>query len=197
MAVELSLAEARRIALAAQGFDRPRPRRVTIRDLARTIRQIALVQLDYVNIVVPSHYQVPFSRLGAYDRGMLDRLVYGSGEFTEHWAHEASIVPTETWPLLRYRRDEHRVRPWGFEKFIRDNPAYVATVLEEVRSRGPLRADELPEFPGTADALRHAWFRSVPRAVLEAHFGRGALAIATRESDFARRYDLAERVVPA
>ncbi|MFL5312123.1 MAG: hypothetical protein ACJ79H_16950, partial [Myxococcales bacterium] len=62
MAVQLSLAEARRIALAAQGFDRPRPRRATIRDLARTIRRLALVQLDYVNVLVPSHYQVPFSR---------------------------------------------------------------------------------------------------------------------------------------
>jgi uncharacterized protein len=194
--VQLSLTEARRIALAAQGFAWPRPRRVTIRDLARTIRRLGLVQLDYVNVLVPSHYQVPFSRLGRYDRTLLDRLVYGSGEFTEHWAHEASIVPTETWPLLRYRRDEHRVRPWGFEKFLRRNPGYVSRVLEEVRSRGPLRADELPRFAGASHELEHAWFKSVPRAVLEAHFGRGALAIAAREADFARRYDLAERVVP-
>ena len=141
MAVQLSLAEARAIALASQGFDRPRPPRPTIRDVARVIRQLALLQLDYVNLVVPSHYQVPFSRLGPYDRKLLDDLVYRSGEFTEHWAHEASIVPTETWPLLRYRREEHRVRPWGFEKFLRRNPAYVASVLEAVRTRGPLRAD--------------------------------------------------------
>src|SRR5437016_842548 len=134
MVVQLSLAEARSIALAAQGFDGRRPRRVTIRDLARTIRRLALVQLDYVNVVVPSHYQVPFSRLGPYDRTLLERLVYGSGEFTEHWAHEASIVPTETWPLLRYRRDEHRPRPWGFDKFLRENPAYVARLLQEVRA---------------------------------------------------------------
>jgi uncharacterized protein YcaQ len=193
----LSLAEARAVALAAQGFDRPRPRRVTIRDVASTIRRLALVQLDYVNVVVPSHYQVPFSRLGPYDRSLLDKLVYGSGEFTEQWAHEASIVPTETWPLLRYRRDEHRARPWGFDNFLRENPEYVARVLDQVRSRGPLRADEMPVFSGTARELDHAWFRSVPRAVLEAHFGRGALAVAKRESDLARRYDLAERVIPA
>ena len=197
MLVQLSLSEARGTALAAQGFDRPRPRRATIRDLARTIRRLALVQLDYVNVLVPSHYQVPFSRLGPYDRALLDRLVYRSGEFTEHWAHEASIVPTETWPLLRYRRDEHRPRPWGFDKFLLANPVYVARVLEDVRSRGPLRADELPPFEGITHTLDHAWFRSVPRAVLEAHFGRGALAIAAREADLARRYDLAERVVPA
>ena len=184
--MQLSLPQARAIALAAQGFDRPRPRRATIRDVARTIRRLALVQLDYVNVVVPSHYQVLFSRLGPYDRSLLDKLVYGSGEFTEHWAHEASIVPTETWPLLRYRRDEHRARPWGFDKFLRENPDYVAKVLDEVRTRGPLRADELPHLPGAPRELEHAWFGSVRRAVLEAHFGRGALAIATREMDFAR-----------
>jgi uncharacterized protein YcaQ len=196
MPVQLSLAEARAIALASQGFDRPRPVRPTIRDVARVIRQLALVQLDYVNVVVPAHYQVPFSRLGPYDRKLLDDLVYRSGEFTEHWAHEASIVPTETWPLLRYRREEHRVRPWGFEKFLRRNADYAARVLEEVRARGPLRADEVAYAGHSARQLRHAWFRSVPRAVLEAHFGRGALAVAARESDFARRYDLAERIVP-
>src|SRR5919204_4261925 len=196
MSLQVSLAEARAIALAAQGFDKPRPPRPTIRDVASTIRRLALVQLDYVNIVVPAHYQVIFARLGPYDRKLLDDLVYRSGEFTEHWAHEASIVPTETWPLLRYRRDEHRVRPWGFEKFLRRNADYVARVLEEVRTRGPLRADELSFSGDSARELQHAWFRSVPRAVLEAHFGRGALAVAARESDFARRYDLAERIVP-
>src|SRR2546426_6090704 len=106
MVVQLSLAEARSIALAAQGFDRPRPRRVTIRDLARTIRRLALVQLDYVNVVVPSHYQVPFSRLGPYDRTLLQRLVYGSGEVTQHLADEASVVPPETWPPLPDPRDD-------------------------------------------------------------------------------------------
>jgi uncharacterized protein len=193
---ELSLAEARSIALAAQGFDRRRLRRVTIRDVAGTIRRLALVQLDYVNVVVPSHYQVIFSRLGQYDRSLLDTLVYGSGEFTEQWAHEASIVPTETWPLLQYRREEHRARPWGFDEFLRENPSYVSRVLDEVRARGPLRADEVPEATATSRALDHAWFRSVPRAVLEAHFGRGTLAVANREADFARRYDLAERIIP-
>ena len=70
-------------------------------------------------------------------------------------------------------------------------------MLDAVRARGALRADELPHLPGAPRALEHSWFGSVRRAVLEAHFGRGALAVATREADFARRYDLAERVVPA
>jgi uncharacterized protein YcaQ len=98
---------------------------------------------------------------------------------------------------LRYRREEHRVRPWGFDRFLRENPSYVKRVLEAVRARGPLRADELPKADGAPHRIEHAWFGSIPRAVLEAHFGRGALAIAARDDDFARRYDLSERVIPA
>ena len=106
---DLSLAEARRIALAAQGFDRARPRRVDARGLARTVRQLGLLQVDFVNVLVPAHYQVPFSRLGPYPRERLDELVYRRREFTEQWAHEASIVAVESWPLLRHRREEFRI----------------------------------------------------------------------------------------
>src|SRR5271168_4547529 len=95
---EFSLAEARRIALAAQGLDRPRPRGpITVRHLRGVIHQLGLLQMDFVNVLVPAHYQVPFSRLGPYDRSRLDDVVYKRREFTEQWAHEASIVPLETW----------------------------------------------------------------------------------------------------
>src|SRR5579871_1535643 len=105
----ISLTEARRIALAAQGFDRPRPSRATARHLGDTIRRLGLLQIDCVNVVCAAHYMVPFSRVGAYDRAALEKLVYRSGQFAEHWAHEISIVPVETWPLLRYRRETDRV----------------------------------------------------------------------------------------
>src|SRR5437016_3188582 len=85
---DLSLPEARRLALAAQGFDRSRPRgRVDARHVRRTIRQLGLLQLDFVNVLIPSHYLVLFSRLGPYARACLDDLVYRRREFTEHWAH--------------------------------------------------------------------------------------------------------------
>ncbi len=133
----LSLSEARRIALAAQGFDRLRPTgQVSARDLRRTIRQLGLLQIDYVNVLLPAHYQVPFSRLGPYERSRLDDLVYRRREFTEQWAHEASIVPVESWPLLRHRMETHRVRPWGFESFMKQHAGYVDQVLDEVRARG-------------------------------------------------------------
>src|SRR5437660_1314891 len=100
---DLSLDEARRTGLAAQGFGKPRPARPTTRDVARVIRALGVVQIDCVNVVVPAHYQVLFSRLGPYDRAVFDRVAYRSGEFTEQWAHEASIIPVSTWPLLRHR----------------------------------------------------------------------------------------------
>ena len=194
----LSASEARRLALAAQGFDRPRPRgRVDVRHLRRVMHQLGLLQIDYVNVLVPAQYQVPFSRLGPYDRGRLDDLVYWRREFTEHWAHEASIVPMTTWPLLRYRRLAHRVRPHGFERFLRRDPSYSRLVIRQIRARGPLTAAALPSPPGADRRLPGAWVGTVPRAVCEAHFGRGTLAIADRRPDFARVYDLSERVIPA
>jgi hypothetical protein len=194
---DLSLSEARRIALAAQGFDRPRPpRRVGMEHLRRTIRQLSLVQLDFVNVLVPAHYQVLFSRLGPYERSRFDHLVYRRREFTEQWAHEASILPVDAWPLLRHRMERHRVRPYGFESLLEDQAVYVARVLDDVRARGPLTADDLPAPDGVVRRLEGSWFSSVPRAVLEAHFGQGALAVAERMANFARVYDLAERLIP-
>src|SRR5574341_1371795 len=129
---DLSLKEARRLALAAQGFDRPRPGgRVGLRELRRGLRQLGLLQVDHVNVLAPAHYQVPFSRLGPYDRSLLDDLVYRRRELTEQWAHEASILPMESWPLLCHRMETHRVRPWGFERFLERNPDYAARVLDE------------------------------------------------------------------
>jgi len=192
-AADLSSDEARRLALAAQGFDRPRPRgRVGAPDLRRTIRQLGLLQIDFVNVLVPAHYVVPFSRLGAYDRTLLDEVLYRGREFTEQWAHEASIVPVETWPLLRHRMEAHRARPRGFDSFMEKNAGYVEQVLAEVRARGPLAADDLPSPEGGSRRIPGAWIGTVPRAVLEAHFGRGVLAVAERRPNFARAFDLAE-----
>jgi len=192
----ISIAEARRIALAAQGFDRPRPKSVRIAEIAALIRRLGLVQLDFVNVIGPAHYQVIFSRLGSYNRKLLDHLVYRSGEFTEQWAHEASIIPMEAWPLLRFRMETFRLRPWGFEKMLRKCPEYADSLLNEIRTRGPLTADQLHHPDGVERRIPGAWHGSVPRATLEAHFARGRVAIADRLPNFARVYDLAERRIP-
>jgi len=197
MPTSLSRSEARRLALAAQGLDHARPRRATVRHLCETVRRLGLLQIDCVNVVCAAHYMVPFSRLGPYDRAAFDRLIYRSGEFAEHWAHELSIIPAETWPLLRYRRETDRVRPWGFARVLEERADYAAWVLEEVRRRGPLAADELPPPDGVAPRIPRSWIGTVSRGVLEAHFLRGSLAAAGRRPDFSRLYDLAERLIPA
>src|SRR5437763_3016156 len=130
---EIGLDEARRLALAAQGFGSPRPARPTARHIAATIRSLGLVQIDCVNVLVPAHYQVLFSRLGPYDRAAFDRVAYSSGEFTEQWAHEASIIPISTWPLLRHRMEVRRFDNWGFTAVVRRHPEYGEWVLAQVR----------------------------------------------------------------
>lgn len=193
---ELALADARRLALRAQGFARPRPARVEAEDVGQVIRGLALLQLDFVTVVVPSHYLILFSRLGPYERGLLEEVVYRRRGFTEAWAHEASIVPMDAWPLLAHRRRTHRVRPYFFGRVLEKQQAYLRLVLREVKARGPLTADDLPSPQGLARRMKHTWYGTVPRVVLEAHFGRGLLAVAERRPNFARAFDLSERIVP-
>ena len=194
----LSLSEARRIALAAQGFDRPRPTGpVTATHLRRVIRQVGLLQIDSVNVLLPAHYQVPFSRLGPYDRARLDALIYRDREFTEQWAHEASILPVEHWPLIRHHLGPHE-RRWGaLAKFMAAHAEYADRVLEEVRARGPVVASDIDEPNGSRARGGGWWGWTKAKATLEGHFARGTIAIAERRAaGFARAYDLAERVVP-
>jgi uncharacterized protein YcaQ len=196
----LTLSEARRIALSAQGFDRPRPKgKVNASHIRGAIRRLGLVQIDYVNVLTPAHYQVLFSRLGRYKKSLFDDLVYGRFEFTEQWAHERSILPVESWPLLRHRMESHRVRPWGFEKFLEQRSSYVARALEEIRARGPLSAEDLPEpdWATRRTSDKWGWGMNLKNQTLEAHFGFGRLAVVNRLPNFTRVYDLAERVIPA
>ena len=182
--------------MAAQGSIVPARSKDILNHIRRVIHQLGLIQIDYVNVLVPAHYQVLFSRLGPYEVAAR-RLVYDR-EFTEQWAHEASIVPIESWrQLLEYRRAEHRVRPWGFETFLNSNPLYVAAAVEQIRERGALTAEDLPSPEGAPKRVPETWYRSVPRSVLEAHFGRGTLAVADRKPNFARAFDLVERLIPA
>lgn len=193
----LTRPQTRRVALAAQGFDRPRPAgRADIRHLRRVVDTLGLLQVDLVQAVVPSHYLVPFSRLGPYDRGRLDRMVHPDRELTEHWAHEASLVPVGLWPYLGWRRRGHRVRPYTFAGMMESIPEYMDELLDEVAARGPLTAGDLPD-PEGLPKVESDWYRRLPRVVLEAHFGFGRLAVVERAPDLARVFDLPERVLPA
>jgi uncharacterized protein YcaQ len=187
----------RKLALSAQGFAAASTTSPPgMNDIARVIQRQGLLQLDFVNVLVPAHYLVVYSRLGAYDRQTLDRLVYEQGLFTEQWAHEASIVPIEAWPLLRFRREEFRPYPASPIMQYRKKAKYLAEVIEIINKKGAVTARDLPPVKGPKRKPGD-WHRSVARSALEYHFGSGRLAIARRLPNFQRAYDLSERLIHA
>jgi uncharacterized protein len=188
----LRIDQARRIALAAQGFDRPRPSgRIDIRHVRGVIDRIDLLQIDAVQTVERAQYLPLFSRLGRYPRALLDDAAYHRRELFEAWAHEASLVAVQRWPLLQYRR--HHWASRRAQRLEREQPDYLAAVLDEVARRGPLTVGDLPA-PGERTGPWWGW--SPGKTALEALFARGHLAIAERRGQ-TRVYDLVERVIPA
>ena len=193
--VSVTAAEARRIALAAQGFDRTRPEKATdIRHFRRAMADIAVLQLDFVNVLLPAHFLMIWSRLGAYDRERFEKFLYDSGEHTEQWAHEASIVASSDWPLLAHRRRDFQHWKNSPIKKMSNRQAYLDETLEAVRANGATTSGDLP----SVDSPRRKpgdWHRSVPRWALEYHFGKGNLAVRRRQKNFQRMYDLPERII--
>lgn len=187
----LSLAEARRVALAAQGFSgaaRLRKRRPFDPALAR----LHVLQIDSVNVFSRSHYLPVFSRHGAYDPGALDRHLMHSGEFTEYWAHEAAFIPVGDRPLFGWRMDEYRSRHRGNGRAQR-YAAAVDRVREVLTDSGPLLVRDLEDGPR---ARRGPWWDwSEAKHAVEMLFAWGEVVSAGREG-FQRRYALAEQVLP-
>jgi len=192
----LSASEARRIALAAQGFDRPRPATPTdARHFRRALHAIGVLQLDFVNVLMPAHFLMLWSRLGGYDRKQFESFLYGSREFTEHWAHEASVVRVSDWPLLEYRRKAWR--PWKRNPLgTLDSPDdYLRGIPEQVTADGAVTANDLPAAASAKRGKPGDWHRPVQRWALEHHFGRGGLGVRRRLTNFQRVYDLPERLI--
>jgi uncharacterized protein len=197
MRADLSLSQARRIALAAQGFDRPRPRgRIDAGHLSGVIRRLGLVQLDYVNVLLPAHYQVLYSRVGPFPRSLLDELIYKKREFMEQWAHEASILPVEDWPLLRHRMAADGRRPKAWAAFMKTHETYAGELLEAVRARGSLTAEEAPQREIGRKRRKDGWGWSIAKTTLEGHFVHGRLAVLERRTNATRVYAPAEAIIP-
>lgn len=192
----LSPAQARRTALAAQGFTRRIPAVASPRHLHRVMEHLGVLQIDSVNVFARSHYMPMFSRLGEYDVALLDRLfVSRTTHYIEYLAHEAAFMPVDDWALWRFRMDQWRQRLWNDpDGWMHANTRTLDWVRAELRDRGPLRPADLRD-----DAPRDRgpwWDWDEAKRALEYLWRCGEVAIAGRVG-FERRYGLAEQVVPS
>lgn len=197
MRTRLSAAEARRLALASQGFGDGRPDgAATGWDLRRVLKRVGLLQIDSVNVLTRAHYLPAFSRLGPYDTELLDRLSHRAPRrLFEYWGHEASLLPVELHPLLRWRMERAADDAWGgMRRIQREEPELVARVLDEVRERGPIAASELAEERPRRSGPWWDW--SDTKRAMEFLFWNGQVTAARRRR-FERLYDVPERVIPS
>ncbi len=201
----LRLAEARHIALHAQGFADPRPRgRVDRRHLRRVLDRVGLVQVDSVNVLTRSH-ELPFlARLGPYPRPALARWLWGGGgpgEVFEYWGHEASLLPVELHPLLRWRMAQQKHQWTGVNGFLRTHPGLADAIREAIAEQGPVPLGRLDHL---GDVIKRAkpkpgdmWNWTPAKKAVEWLFWRGEVAALRNPRTFERQYALPERVVPA
>jgi uncharacterized protein YcaQ len=190
---ELSNAEARRLALAAQGFTDPRPTgRVDRRHLRRVVERMGLIQIDSVNVLVRSQELPLFARLGPHLRTMIHDASR-DGELFEYWVHEASHAPAELHPLLRWKM--HGGHQWkAVTRLQQQRPGFVDDIHRRIRDDGPIVSGDLAQRVGPKGTW---WDWDDGKIALEYLFHTGVLAATRRLSDFARVYDLSERVLPA
>lgn len=196
----LSPAEARRVALAAQGLTRPAHPQPGRREIGDVVRRLGAVQIDSVNVLVRAHYLPLFSRLGGYDRGLLDAAsARAPRALFEYWGHEAALLPVSLHPVLRWRMSRVHDDAWGgMVRVQREQPGLVRDVAALVEERGPVTATELE------GALAHdrgershwGWNWSAVKRALEYLFWAGEITSAGRDSAFRRRYAMPESVLP-
>ncbi|KQM95345.1 cytoplasmic protein [Sphingomonas sp. Leaf22] len=194
----ISLADARRMALTAQGFGRPQPVPTTAAHLRKVADRIGLFQIDSVNVLARAQYLPAFSRLGGYDRSLLEQAAWGpkrQRRFFEYWAHEASLLPLDLHPLLRWRMARAERGEIGYRalrRFATERRGEADAVLARIAAEGPLTAAEFEN-----GSSRSGWWEwSDTKHVLEWLFWSGRITTTTRRGSFARVYDLPEKVLP-
>jgi len=192
----LTLTQARRVALAAQGFTDRAHALPSMRTLQRTLERTGVLQVDSVNVLQRAHYMPLYSRMGPYDIGLLHRASERRPRrMVEYWAHVQAFMPVELWPVMRHRMEHYRSQrgKWGI---LVDEPELEANLLAEVRDRGTSTARDLDD--GLPRSKEHwGWNWSSTRRVLDFLYMTGELAIAGRNSQFEILYDLPERVLPS
>jgi len=191
----LTRSQARRTALAAQGFRDPRHTVPTMRTFSRTLARTAVLQIDSVNVLQRAHFMPLFSRMGPYDTELLRRASERPPRrVVEYWAHVAAFMPVELWPHMRHRMRAYRV---GGHEWVGlpERRELVASLLAEITERGASTARDLDD--GLPRSREHwGWNWSESKRVLEYLFLSGELAVAGRTPQFERLYDLPERVIP-
>ncbi|MDP3892976.1 winged helix-turn-helix domain-containing protein [Nocardioides sp.] len=195
----LSRAQARRVALAAQGFtDRPHTV-ATMRTLDRAVRRTGVLQVDSVNVLQRAHFMPLYSRMGPYDVDLLRRAAQqGPRRLVEYWAHVQALMPVELWPVMRHRMESYRSRRGKWWLVLDEGAGRSDDVLAAVRDRGPVTARDLElEFSGGPRSREHwGWNWSQARKVLDFLYLVGDVAIAGRNGQFEVVYDVPERVLP-
>ena len=194
---ELTIVEARSLALAAQGFDKPRSKsKSSTTDAVDVIKKLGVIQIDSVNVLVRSQELPLFARLGDHDRNAINKATAQSKIF-EYWGHEAAILPVEIQPLFRWKMNSARtgkIKHWGLASFYAENKAFVKRILKHVEANGPVTAREL----STRTTKKSSWWDwDEAKTALEYLFLTGQLMSCGRGSDFARIYDITERVLPS
>ncbi|MBA3232330.1 MAG: winged helix-turn-helix domain-containing protein [Propionibacteriales bacterium] len=192
----LSQAQARRVALAAQGFGDRRGDKVDLRAFNRVLDKVALLQIDSVNVVTRAHYMPLFSRLGPYDIDLLHRASGKSPRRVfEYWGHEASFVRSDLQPALRWRMAAATGAWGGVRRLAKERPDFIDKVLRDVADRGPLTARQMEtDVARTKD--HWGWNWSEVKVALEWLFYTGQVSAVRRNTAFERVYDLSERVLP-
>lgn len=190
----ISEAQARRIALGAQGLGRPRAPEPGIHQLNTVITRLGLLQLDSVNVFERSHYLPAFARVGAYDRAALDRLTFArKSQYIEYWAHEAAVIPVDTWPLMRWRMDDYRQRIAADDThWAHDNRRMIEWLKSELADKGPMPASAIEHDANKRSGPWWGW--SDVKRGLEVLFAWGELVSAGR-TRFERTYALPEQVL--
>ncbi|WP_173924506.1 winged helix-turn-helix domain-containing protein [Agromyces sp. Marseille-P2726] len=195
MADTVRPALARRIALAAQGFGRSSPSAPGLRQVSGIIDRLAVLQIDSVNVFERSHYIPAFSRLGPYDRALLDRVTTGRrGRMVESWAHQAAFIPRELWPHFEFRREEYRRAGSEWGGWLVENRSLAEWLLAELTANGPMRASEIEH---DANERRGSWWGwSDVKRTLEWMFRVGEVVCVERQR-FERVYALPEQALPS
>jgi uncharacterized protein len=191
----LSRAQARRVALVAQGFRDPRHTVPTMRTFNRTLARTAVLQIDSVNVLQRAHYMPLFSRMGPYDVGLLHRAAERAPRrIVEYWAHVAAFMPVDLWPAMQHRMRRYREQGHAWMG-LPERRELVSSLLAEITDRGASTSRDLDDgLPRTKE--NWGWNWSDTKKALEYLFLAGQLAVPGRNQHFERLYDLPERVLP-